>query len=103
MRTWGLGDMTNLKKNNKDILNSGSEERRCAVVKFAKLVTSGDQVEDFGEQSLFYTLTLNDVEAKYFSGELVTSSFTASNIPASNLPASDFPACIFPIDLVIVV
>ena len=45
MRTWGLGDMTDL-KNNKDILNSGSEERRCAVVKFAKLVTSGDQEKD---------------------------------------------------------
>ena len=67
MRTWGLGDMTNLKNNKKDILNSGSEGRRCAVVKFAKLVTSGDQEEDFGEHSLSYTLTLNDVEAQYFS------------------------------------
>ena len=47
MRTWGLGDMTNLKKNNKkDILNSGSEGRRCAAVKFAKLVTSGHQEEE---------------------------------------------------------
>ena len=52
MRTWGLGDMTNLKNNKKDILNSGSERWRCAVVKFAKLVTSGDQEEDFGEHSL---------------------------------------------------
>ena len=86
---------------NKLIIREAEEGRRR--VKFAKLVTSGDQEEDFGEHSLFYTLTLNDVEAKYFSGELVTSSFTASNIPASNLPASDFPACIFPIDLVIVV
>ena len=67
MRTWGLGDMTNLKNNEKDILNSGSEGWRCAALKFAKLVTSGDQKEDFGEQSLSYTLTLNDVEAKYFS------------------------------------
>ena len=67
MRTWGLGDMTNLKNNKKDILNSGSERWRCAVVKFAKLVTSGDQEEDFGEHSLSYTLTFNDVEAKYFS------------------------------------
>ena len=67
MRTWGLGDMTNLKNNKKDILNSGSERWRCAVVKFAKLVTSGDQEEDFGEHSLSYTPTLNDVEAKYFS------------------------------------
>ena len=31
------------------------------------LVTSGDQEEDFGEHSLSYTLTLNEVEAKYFS------------------------------------
>ena len=68
-----------------------------------RLETVGDQEEDFGEHSLLYTLTLNDVEDKYFSDELVTSSFTASNIPASNLPASDFPACNFPIDLVIVV
>ena len=68
MRTWGLGDMTNLKKNNKkDILNSGSEGWRWAAVKFAKLVTCGDQEEDFGEHSLSYTLTLNDVKAKYFS------------------------------------
>ena len=67
MRTWGLGDMTNLKNNEKDILNSGSEGWRCAALKFAKLVTSGDQEEDFREQSLSYTLTLNDVEAKYFS------------------------------------
>ena len=52
MRTWGLGDMTNLKNNKKDILKSGSEGRRCAAVKFAKLVTSGDQEEDFGEHSL---------------------------------------------------
>ena len=66
MRTSGLGDMTNL-KNKKDILKSGSERRRCAAVKFAKLVTSGDQEEDFGEHSLSYTLTLNEVEAKYFS------------------------------------
>ena len=58
--------MTNL-KNKKDILNSGSEGWRCAAVKFAKLVTSGDQEEDFGEHSLSYTLTLNEVEAKYFS------------------------------------
>ena len=67
MRTWGLGDMTNLKNNKKDILNSGSEGWRCAALKFAKLVTSVDQEEDFREQSLSYTLTLNDVEAKYFS------------------------------------
>ena len=67
MRTWGLGDMTNLKNNKKDILNSGSEGWRCAAVKFAKLVTSGDQEEDFGEHSLSYTLTLNEVEAKYVS------------------------------------
>ena len=67
MRTSGLGDMTNLKNNKKDILKSGSEGRRCAAVKFAKLVTSGDQEEDFGEHSLSYTLTLNEVEAKYFS------------------------------------
>ena len=67
MGIWGLGDMTNLKNNKKVILNSGSERWRCAVVKFAKLVTSGDQEEDFGEHSLSYTLTLNDVEAKYFS------------------------------------
>ena len=67
MRTWGLGDMTNLKNNKKDILNSGSEGWRWVAVKFAKLVTSGDQEEDFGEHSLSYTLTLNDVEAKYFS------------------------------------
>ena len=66
MRTSGLGDMTNL-KNKKDILKSGSEGRRCAAVKFAKLVTSGDQEEDFGEHSLSYTLTLNEVKAKYFS------------------------------------
>ena len=33
-------------------------------VKFAKLVTTGDQEEEFGEHSLSYTLTLNDVEAK---------------------------------------
>ena len=52
MRTWGLGDMTNLKNNKKDILNSGSEGWRWAAVKFAKLVTSGDQEEDFGEHSL---------------------------------------------------
>ena len=67
MRTWGLGDATNLKNNKKDILNSGSEGLRCAAVKFAKFVMSGDQEEDFGEHSLSYTLTLNDVEAKYFS------------------------------------
>ena len=67
MGIWGLGDMTNLKNNKKVILNSGSERWRCAVVKFAKLVTSGDQEEDFGEHSLSYTLTLSDVEAKYFS------------------------------------
>ena len=68
MRTWGLGDMTNLKKNNKkDILNSGSEGWRWAAVNFAKLVTSGDQEEDFGENRLSYTLTLNEVEAQYFS------------------------------------
>ena len=66
MRTSGLGDMTNL-KNKKDILKSGSEGRRCAAVKFAKLVTSGDQEEDFGKPSLSYTLALNEVEAKYFS------------------------------------
>ena len=36
MRTWGLGDMTNLKNNKKDILNSGSEGWRWAAVKFAK-------------------------------------------------------------------
>ena len=71
MRTWGLGDMTNLKNNKKDILNSGSEGWRWAAVKFAKLVTSGDQEEDFGENSLSYTLTLNEVEAQYFSNELV--------------------------------
>ena len=71
MRTWGLGDMTNLKNNKKDILNSGSEGWRWTVVKFAKLVTSGDQEEDFGENSLSYTLTLNEVEAQYFSNELV--------------------------------
>ena len=59
--------MTNLKNNKKDILNSGSEGWRWAAVKFAKLVTSGDKEEDFGEHSLSYTLTLNDVEAKYFS------------------------------------
>ena len=46
MRTWGLGDITNLKHNKKDILNSGSEGRRCAAVKFAKLVTSGHQEEE---------------------------------------------------------
>ena len=34
MRTWGLGDMTNLRNNKKDILNSGSEGRRCDAVKF---------------------------------------------------------------------
>ena len=67
MRIWGLGDMTNLKNNEKDILHSGSEGWRCAALKFAKLVTSGDQEEDFGEHSLSYTLTLSDVEAKYFS------------------------------------
>ena len=67
MRTSGLGDVTNLKNNEKDILKSGSEGRRCAAVKFAKLVTSRDQEEDFGEHSLSYTLTLNEVEAKYFS------------------------------------
>ena len=33
-----------------------------------RLFTSGDQEEDFGEHSLSYTLTLNEVEAKYFSG-----------------------------------
>ena len=54
MRTSGLGDMTNLKNNKKDILKSGSEGRRCAAVKFAKLVTSGDQEEDFGEQLVVY-------------------------------------------------
>ena len=43
-----------------------AEEGRRRV-KFAKLVTSGDQEEDFGEHSLSYTLTLNEVEAKYFS------------------------------------
>ena len=59
--------MTNLKNNRKDIRNSGSEGRRCAGVKFAKLVTSGDQEEDFGEHSLSYTLTLNEVKPKYFS------------------------------------
>ena len=67
MRTRGLGDMTNLKNNKKDILNSGSEGWRCAAVKFAKLVTSRNQEEDFGEHSLSYALTLSDVEAKYFS------------------------------------
>ena len=67
MRTWCLGDMTNLKNNKKDILNAGSEGRRCAAVKFAKLVTSGDQEEDLGQHSLSYTITLNDVKAKYFS------------------------------------
>ena len=36
MRTWGLGDMTNLKNNKKDILNSGSEGRRLAAVKIRK-------------------------------------------------------------------
>ena len=59
--------MTNLKNNKKDVLNSGSEGWRWAAVKFAKLVTSGDQEEDFGENSLSYTLTLNQVEAQYFS------------------------------------
>ena len=67
MRTWCIGDMTNFKNNKKDILNAGSEGRRCAAVKFAKLVTSGDQEEDLGQHSLSYTITLNDVKAKYFS------------------------------------
>ena len=31
------------------------------------LVKAGDQEEDFEEYSLSYTLTLNKVEAKYFS------------------------------------
>ena len=66
--TWGLGDVTNL-KNKKDVCRSGSEGRRCTVVKFAKLVMSGDQEEDFGEHRLCYTLTLIDVEAKYCSGQ----------------------------------
>ena len=43
-----------------------AEEGRRRV-KFAKLVTSGDEEEDFGEHSLSYTLTVNEVEAKYFS------------------------------------
>ena len=33
-----------------------------------KLIKAGDQEEDFEEYSLSYTLTLNKVEAKYFSG-----------------------------------
>ena len=37
MRTWGSGNKANFKNNKKDILNSGNEGRRCAVVKFAKL------------------------------------------------------------------
>ena len=56
VRTWGLGEMANFKNNKKDILNSESEGRRCAVVKFAKLVTSGDQEDDFGEHSLSFPL-----------------------------------------------
>ena len=43
-----------------------AEEGRRRV-KFAKLVTCGDQEEDFGEHRLSYTLTLNEVEAQYFS------------------------------------
>ena len=37
-------------------------------IEFAKLVKAGGQEEDFEEYSLFYTLTLNEVEARYFSG-----------------------------------
>ena len=44
--------MTNLKNNKKDVLNSGGEGRRFVVVKFAKLVKSGDQEEDFREHSM---------------------------------------------------
>ena len=56
MKTWGSGNMANFKNNKKDILNSGNEGRRCAVVQFAKLVTSGDQEEDFEEHSLSFPL-----------------------------------------------
>ena len=48
------------------IKKEAKEERRR--VKFAKLVKAGDQEEDFKECSLSYTLTLNEVEAKYFPG-----------------------------------
>ena len=44
-----------------------AEEGRRRV-EFAKLVKAGDQEEDFEEYSLSYTLTLNKVEAKCFSG-----------------------------------
>ena len=69
------------------------------MVKFAKLVKTGDQEEDFEEHSLSYTLTYRKSRLSTFPYELVTSSFTASNFPASNFPASDFPASKFPIDL----
>ena len=52
------------KGNQKTTIKKEAEKGR---VKFAKLVTSGDQEEDFGEHSLSYTLTLNEVETKYFS------------------------------------
>ena len=51
---------------NKLLIKKAAEEGRRRV-KFAELVTSGDQEEDFGEHSLSYTLTFNEVEAKYFS------------------------------------
>ena len=66
MRTWGLGDMSNLKNNKKRYSTLKVKDRGFAAVKFAKLFTSRDQEEAFGEHSLSYTLTLNDVEAKYF-------------------------------------
>ena len=60
---WGEKKGTQSKKTT--IKKEAEEGRRR--VKFAKLVTSGDQEEDFGEHSLSYTLTLNEVETKYFS------------------------------------
>ena len=44
-------------QNKQNTVKKEAEEGRTRV-KFAKLVTSGDQEEDFREHSLSYTLTL---------------------------------------------